>query len=155
MSEIKVDLEIEIIEQWAHAQGTIAQGIKRAVENACTEGAQEARTVRRWKDRTGETLKGIEGKLDTFDHLGAEGHIQSKAKHSSFLEDGTKPHRIEAKNAKALRWEGEGGVVHFARAVNHPGTKPMPFMGPAYLKAERVLERDITVAVAKAEEELK
>ena len=42
---------------------------------------------------------------------------------------GTRPHQILPRNAKALRWLGPGGLggARFARAVNHPGTKPNPF----------------------------
>lgn len=43
-----------------------------------------------------------------------------------WLDEGTKPHVIEAKNAKALRFE-IGGQVLFRKRVNHPGTKPTHF----------------------------
>jgi hypothetical protein len=39
--------------------------------------------------------------------------------------------------------------VHFARMVHHPGTKPYPFMGPALLKAERVIEREVTLTAVE------
>jgi hypothetical protein len=48
-----------------------------------------------------------------------------------------------------LRWE-DGDGVHFAKRVQHPGTKPQPFMGPAYLKAERVLVARGEVLLVKA-----
>lgn len=40
-----------------------------------------------------------------------------------FVENGTGPHVIEAKTAKALRFEIDGEVI-FAKRVNHPGTAP-------------------------------
>jgi hypothetical protein len=40
---------------------------------------------------------------------------------------GTKPHVIEARNARVLRWTDAGGNPFFARRVHHPGTRPDPF----------------------------
>jgi hypothetical protein len=150
---IRVELEFELVEQFAAFQGQLARGIKQAVTNAVEEGADEARKVHRYVDRSGDLTRSIDGHLESFDHLGAVGILQAKAKYASFVENGTKPHRIVVRRKKALHWE-DGGVHYFAKSVNHPGTAPRPFMGPAYLKAERVLERDIEVAVANAEREL-
>lgn len=41
--------------------------------------------------------------------------------------EGTRPHRITVRNARALRWK-EGSEVRFARYVDHPGTKPNRFL---------------------------
>lgn len=72
----------------------------------------------------------------------------------AFLERGTKPHIIRARNGKALRWPAKGTAVTlggrartgavrklgnaafaFARFVRHPGTKAQPFLIPAARKA--------------------
>ena len=45
-----------------------------------------------------------------------------------FLDQGTKPHIIKPKTAKALRWFGVFGNPIFARSVNHPGTSPLFFV---------------------------
>src|SRR5579871_5492968 len=42
------------------------------------------------------------------------------ASYAPFVEFGTKPHTIVAKNAQALYWPG---ADHPVRKVNHPGTK--------------------------------
>jgi hypothetical protein len=47
------------------------------------------------------------------------------ASYAPFVEFGTKPHVIEAKDKKALYWPG---AEHPVRRVNHPGTKENPFM---------------------------
>jgi len=47
------------------------------------------------------------------------------ASYAPFVEFGTKPHTIVAKNAQALYWPG---ADHPVRKVNHPGTKPNQFM---------------------------
>jgi hypothetical protein len=40
-----------------------------------------------------------------------------------FIEYGTKPHTITARNAKALHWKGPSGISHFATVVQHGGTE--------------------------------
>jgi hypothetical protein len=71
-----------------------------------------------------------------------------------FLEDGTRPHVIRPRKAKALRWPAKGtpvtlggrartgavrslgrGAFAFAKIVHHPGTKAQPFLIPAARKA--------------------
>jgi hypothetical protein len=45
-----------------------------------------------------------------------------------FVEQGTEPHVIYPRFKKALFWPG---ADHPVRMVNHPGTKPYPFLMPA------------------------
>ncbi|WP_405759431.1 hypothetical protein OG234_13145 [Streptomyces sp. NBC_01420] len=47
-----------------------------------------------------------------------------------FVLDGTRPHVIVPRRAKALRFTVGGDVV-FARRVRHPGTRPNDFLGRA------------------------
>lgn len=44
-----------------------------------------------------------------------------------FVEFGTPPHIIEPNSKKSLKFKGKGGQV-FAKKVNHPGTRPNPFI---------------------------
>lgn len=53
---------------------------------------------------------------------------------------GTKPHRIEPKRAKALRFRGSSGNFVFAGGVNHPGTKPHPWIETAGEKSEAAIK---------------
>jgi hypothetical protein len=53
--------------------------------------------------------------------------IISMKKYGKNVEFGTPPHVIEPKKAKALHWKGDGGDI-FAKKVNHPGTRPQPFI---------------------------
>ena len=46
------------------------------------------------------------------------------------VEYGTKPHVIEAKPGKTLRFEA-GGKVIYTKRVNHPGTAAQPYVRPA------------------------
>lgn len=42
-----------------------------------------------------------------------------------YVIDGTRPHRIEAKDKQALYWPG---AIHPVKSVNHPGTRPNDFL---------------------------
>ena len=69
--------------------------------------------------------------------VGKEIHI-IMADYAKYVEYGTPPHIIRSVNAKALSWKSEsvgprGGKkqdVVFAKQVNHPGTRPQPFIRP-------------------------
>jgi hypothetical protein len=61
---------------------------------------------------------------------GLQGVVRCDHPKVRFVLDGTRPHVIRARNAKALRFEMEGRIV-FARKVNHPGTRPNNFMARA------------------------
>lgn len=54
------------------------------------------------------------------------------AAYAIYVHEGTRPHRITPKTAKALYFGGK-----FSKGVNHPGTKPNPFM-PRILEAAKV-----------------
>ncbi|MDN3056844.1 hypothetical protein PH213_20280 [Streptomyces sp. SRF1] len=47
-----------------------------------------------------------------------------------YVLNGTRPHLIRPRRAKALRFK-LGGRVVFAKLVRHPGTKPNDFLGKA------------------------
>lgn len=47
------------------------------------------------------------------------------ASYAPYVEFGTQPHTITAKNAKALYWPG---AAHPVKSVRHPGSKPNQFM---------------------------
>lgn len=51
--------------------------------------------------------------------------------YGKWVEQGTKPHVIRARNARFLRFQ-IGPRTVFRRSVRHPGTKPQPYLHPAY-----------------------
>lgn len=50
----------------------------------------------------------------------------SNTPYTGYVLHGTQPHMIRPRNARVLHWVNATGG-HFARFVNHPGTKPNPF----------------------------
>ena len=48
-----------------------------------------------------------------------------------YVEFGTKPHIIKPKTKKSLAWK-DGNRKVFAKSVQHPGTRPQPFIRNAF-----------------------
>ena len=85
--------------------------------------------------------------------------IEPTAPHAPFIEFGTKPHTIRARNKKVLasRQGGftKGGVKYgiyniYGTEVQHPGTSARPFVEPAAAFGERQLEKHMEAALDKA-----
>jgi hypothetical protein len=73
--------------------------------------------------------------------------------YTPYVLDGTRPHLITAKAARALHWQ-DGGRDVFARRVNHPGTKANPFNERAVFPLTGVLRELFQAAVLEAMEGL-
>lgn len=58
---------------------------------------------------------------------GVEARFLSNVSYAKFVDEGTKPHRIEPREARVLHWSSGASDV-FARSVNHPGTRANPFI---------------------------
>lgn len=56
--------------------------------------------------------------------------------YATYVNDGTRPHVIRPRNAQVLRFR-VGGRIVFARKVDHPGTKPNPFLDRALEEVAR------------------
>lgn len=140
--------EADLRAKIAQADREMAVVLRDSVKNACDEGAQEARDTHQYKDRSGALTASIDSRLLASGADVAMGEMTAKAPYASHVEGGTVPHVILPKNGRYLKFN-IGGRTIFATKVNHPGTKPFPFMGQAYLKAERVLRRDLESGVQR------
>jgi len=100
-----------------------------ALQDAMNVAVASAKGADLFKDRTGLTRRSIQststGHLTGVVRAGGAAH---------FLEYGTRPHLIVARNGVALRFMVNGAVI-FRRSVNHPGTSPRPFMQTARARA--------------------
>lgn len=74
---------------------------------------------------TGNLKGGIQ---TTTDGMSAE--VTAHADYAAYVEYGTKPHKITAKDGGFLRFMVGGQWVQ-VKEVNHPGTAAQPFMTPA------------------------
>lgn len=164
-----------LVQAWVGVRASIRAGTRRGVSQGVQEGAAEARALHSYTNRTGNLERSTIGKLTgnrtsvgasrgTNNRLpsmadlpsdvdGAQfGEIRAGMEYASYVEEGTRPHMIYPKRATVLSWIGYDGTRVFARWVNHPGSKPYPFMHHAYLKCERVMVREIYRGIADAQQ---
>lgn len=141
--------EAEFYAQVHQFAAELQRGAERAVTAACKSGVDSAKRGA-FKDRTGDLRGKITGGLvSSPTGGGANGVIESPMNYSSYVEAGTEPHVIAARRKKFLHWKDAGGD-HFARSVQHPGTRSIPFMGPAYIAAERTLQARMEAEAVEA-----
>ena len=67
-----------------------------------------------------------------------------------FLEFGTRPHTIKAKNAARLVFRGSDGQLRYAREVNHPGAPAQPHIFPVYRSERKNMRRRMARVVNRA-----
>lgn len=67
-----------------------------------------------------------------------------------FLEFGTRPHTIKAKNAPFMVFEGREGTLKYMRVVNHPGSPPQPHIFPIYRAEKKNIRRRLARVVNRA-----
>lgn len=158
---IVTDNAAELLAEAEQFDAELRAGLGDLTEEVCEEGAAHARQVGPFRDHSTDLRRSIVGFLVSRSTDGATGQVASVMPYSSFVEGGTSAHDIRPKEGEgfvgplfpgqsrrkkgdvgthraALRWEGPGGV-RFAHVVHHPGSKPYPFMGPAYLKVQALL----------------
>ena len=58
--------------------------------------------------------------------------------YSVFYHDGHGAYTVRAKNAKALRWVGKDGKVHFAKSVRIPASAGDPFVKRAVARRPKI-----------------
>ena len=73
-------------------------------------------------------------------------YVGTNVEYAPHVEYGTRPHIIRAKNAKAL----SNGSIIFGKKVNHPGTKPQPFLRPALDENEDKIQKKIKATIKAA-----
>ena len=101
---------------------------------------------------TGNLQRSITHKIDgaaipTFAQVGLLGGGpvgKSGARYGVYVHEGTRPHTIVARRAKALHFNGR-----FARRVRHPGTAANPFLRNALQAMSGAIQANFTAA-AKA-----
>lgn len=79
--------------------------------------------------RSGELRDSIGSTLSTTSSA-VRLEVFATAPHARFVHEGTRPHEIRPRHARALRFQ-IGGRVIFAQRVRHPGTRAVPFLAAA------------------------
>jgi HK97 gp10 family phage protein len=123
------------------AAAVAAEGIElvRAVQEDKLSGQMVGQVTRRLRDSIHLEMAETETSVT--------GTVGTNVSYARFVHDGTAPHVIEAKSAPALHFF-MGGAEVFARRVNHPGTKPRPFLTSTLAEREAQIRARLAAAVA-------
>jgi HK97 gp10 family phage protein len=79
--------------------------------------------------------------------------IESKAKYSSYVDQGTRPHTILVRRAKVLANRRTGQF--FGRVVKHPGTRKQPFFTDAIHNNESFMNNQFLTALKNVLNQIK
>jgi hypothetical protein len=110
--------------------------LNRTLTNASRSELREAsrQVVNRAKIlapvRTGRLRSSIRAEPPRIFSLRGSVKVGSDLEYAAFVNDGTRPHQIRPRNRQVLRFQ-VGGRTVFAKVVNHPGTRPRPFLDRA------------------------
>jgi HK97 gp10 family phage protein len=105
--------------------GGMSDDVKRAVERTRIDVQNEAR--RRAPVDTGRLRSSIVSRAENSGR--SIGYVVgTNVNYAAAVEYGTAPHVIKPRDKKALFWPG---AAHPVAQVNHPGTRPQPFLRPA------------------------
>lgn len=146
-----------------NAFGQFTRKLENAAHDAVEEAVERGARMSRQLAPTGGKSRASYAKRPGYVPLkrsirthvsGNRGYWYSVAPHARFVEEGTRPHRIEGElvfywppspgNPKGwFVWSKEGFDNYTPRGayVNHPGTEAQPFLRPAY---ERVVKRQMS-----------
>jgi hypothetical protein len=135
---------------------TLERNLKHAVWQAAQNAADEARANHDYKDRTGLLTNSIEAVGPTGSVLGNDlsATVSAGAAYAQYVEKGTRPHRIEPRYKRSLRFPVAGGFA-FAGGVDHPGTKATNFLHNAVQKvlphfADELVPKAVELAFIQA-----
>ena len=140
-AEILRDLQLAIPAVQLAQQAATYAGAAAIVEDA------KATTL--FNDRTGKLRGSIRTRRGPERSLDVVAGNDSKIAYAACVESGSVPHVISGKNGGLLRFQVNGAWVS-KRSVNHPGTKPRPFMALAALKGAEAAETALTFRLAGA-----
>lgn len=132
---VRFDLNEAAVAHFVSWAGPVGRSFERLLKESVF------RVKGRANKRTGAMIAGMHYKKGTWSR-GLQGDVGANVPYTRWVDQGTKPHKIVAKNAPYLTfyWPKVGRVVHF-KSVNHPGNKPYRFLERGVQAAMRMWER--------------
>lgn len=111
----------------ARIRAELHESLQRSLALAGSQAVQNAKATDRFRDRTGDLRKSVRYQPGPGPYRGS---VIADKRYAFWVENGTEPHIIRARNARYLRFE-VNGEVFFRKSVRHPGTKPTHFLRDA------------------------
>ncbi|WP_280413474.1 HK97 gp10 family phage protein [Nocardia asiatica] len=123
-------LQVRLTAQYEPVEGAQQVAVSRAVPIMGGLGRRIVTNARRRVPvRTGALRDSI-GSSVSSNTSSVRLDVFASAPHARYVEDGTDPHVIRPRRARALAFQAGGRTV-FAMRVNHPGTKATNFLSGA------------------------
>jgi hypothetical protein len=138
--EISLNIRADkLLEAFGKAPQAVRDHLRIAVKSSTVDVQRVARKSHRFATKSGVLERAVTVEFPG-EMTGRVFLNPAIAGYAGAIHDGSRPHRIDPKRKKLLRWAaplgGGGKGFAFARHVNHPGTKPDPFLYTA-LEARR------------------
>lgn len=133
--------------------GYVTDKQRPALKRALVRGSQRVVSTakRNLRDnnsvRTGLLRRSITKEVKV-EALEVSARVGTNVEYSSYVETGTKAHKIAPRNKSVLKFK-IGGVWVFAKQVNHPGSKAKPYLVPALNINEPLIMNDIVSELNK------
>lgn len=120
-----------VLDRWLNSPtGEVGRNLMKPIGLKILAGANAMAGV-----RTGDLRRRLymkQGRRGRFQYV----EVGSSSRHAHLHHEGTKRHQILPDNGRVLRFN-VGGRVVYARKVNHPGTKPNPYLTVPMRRAVR------------------
>lgn len=117
-----------VVEAFRRMADEFASRVRAEVGLSLRRARVHAEGTSLFQDKTGKLRASIRQR--TTGRFEGQLYTLPRAKHATFIENGTRRHTILPKRGTHLKFKAGGRTV-FARKVEHPGTKPRPFMNAA------------------------
>lgn len=127
---IKIEGLDDLIKDSNKIGGMMPALLLQTMTKVTTETKNKAREILpgSFKNRTGNLRRSIDRRVES----ASRGRVFVGEEYGKYVEFGTSAHTITPKGKKVLAFK-VGGKLVFARKINHPGTRPYPFMQPAFV----------------------
>src|SRR5690349_17408294 len=129
MVEVEYD-DRALVEALGRVDDNLEHSLPQVIAMGCDLIAAHAKEHHEYKDGpTSALTNSIQpaGVTGSFKAGTLEGTVAAGAPYASAIEHGSRPHKIRARNRKALRWVVPAGF-RFAVEVNHPGNRAYRFL---------------------------
>lgn len=126
--EISVNIQAgRLLEAFARAPQAVRDHLRIAVKSSTVDVQRESRRTHHFSTKTGMLERAVT--VEFPDEMTGRVFLNPAiAGYANAIHDGSRPHPIDPKRRKLLRWATPGGGFAFARHVEHPGTKADPFL---------------------------
>ena len=137
-----------VLGAFAKAPEATRRHLRIALKQSVEEVKDQAQRIHRFTSKTGAVERSVSTRFE--DPMAGIVFLDPAVPVAGFIHQGTRPHTIMPGKRRFLRWVSRGGSFAFAKRVQHPGTKPDPFLHDALRAKEGRIQSIMAEAVQAA-----